>query len=111
MGDISKLGMEFGQHVQKVTQELLLAGTPGSLSEMERKIRQALLQIGQFLLGAWIMLQEGPYPPTEIACRCGQQAHYQRKRAGGAVHGIGDGALHPRLLPLFPLSPGDLSVG
>jgi len=92
MGDISELGMEFGQHVQKVTQELLLAGTPGSLSEMERKIRQALLQIGQFLLGAWIMLQEGPYPPTEIACRCGQKAHYQRKRAGvlftvlGMVH-------------------------
>jgi len=79
MGAINKLGMEFGQHVMKVTQELL-AGSPGSLSEMERRIREALLRLGQFLLGAWVMLQEGPYPAQRIACACGGEAAYLSKR-------------------------------
>jgi hypothetical protein len=84
--------MEFGLQVQQVAQELLTAGPPRSLSDMERKIRQALLRIGQFLLGAWLLLQEGPYPEREIPCRCGGQARYERKREGvlftilGVVH-------------------------
>ena len=79
MGATDKLGMEFGQHVMKVTQELLL-GSPRSLSEMERRIREALLRVGQFLLGAWVMMQEGPYPAQRIACRCGGEAEYLHKR-------------------------------
>jgi hypothetical protein len=75
----SKLGMEFGQHVMQVTQELLMS-TPRSLSEMERRLREALLRIGQFLLAAWVTLQEGPYPPQRIACRCGGEAEYRCKR-------------------------------
>ncbi len=82
MSEMAKLGQEFGQHVQKVTQELLLGGTPGSLSEMERRVRAALLRIGQFLLGAWLALQEGPYPALSLRCRCGGTAEYQFKREG-----------------------------
>ena len=59
---------------------------------MERRVRQALLQIGQFLLGAWLALQDGPYPASTIRCRCGGSAEYQFKREGvlltllGSIH-------------------------
>jgi hypothetical protein len=76
---IHTLGMEFGQHVLRVTQELL-KGTPKSLSDMERRIREALLRLGQFLLGAWLMLQEGSYPALRVACPCGGEAEYLGKR-------------------------------
>jgi len=79
MSGVDRLGMEFGQHVMQVTQELLM-GRPGSLSEMERRIREALLRLGRFLLGAWLMLQEGPYPVQRIACPCGSEAQYLSKR-------------------------------
>jgi len=79
VSESSKLGMEFGQYVLKVTQELL-GGKVKSLSEMERRIREALLRLGQFLLGAWVMLQEGSYPPQRLACRCGGEAEYLGKR-------------------------------
>ena len=52
MSDISRLGAEFGEHVLRITSELLLGEAPQSLSEMERKIRGSLLRIGQFLLGS-----------------------------------------------------------
>lgn len=45
MSSVDRLGMEFGQHVMQVTQELLM-GKPGSLSEMERRLREALLRLG-----------------------------------------------------------------
>ena len=79
MSAISRLGMDFGQHVMSVTRELLRV-SPRSLSEMERGVRQALVQLGQFLLGAWVMLQEGPYPPQQITCQCGEEAEFVRKR-------------------------------
>jgi len=79
MGATDRLGMEFAQHVMQVTQELVM-GSPKSLSEMERCIRQALLRVGQFLLGAWLMLQEGPYPAQRMRCPGGAQAEYLRKR-------------------------------
>jgi len=82
MSSAARLGQEFGEHVHKVTGELLLGGTPNSLSEMERRVRKALLQIGQFLLGAWLALQEGPYAAQTVPCRCGGSAEYQFKREG-----------------------------
>jgi hypothetical protein len=88
MGEMSKLGMEFGQHVLKLTQELLM-GKPRSLSEMERDIRQTLLRLGQFLLTAWLTLQEGPYPPQRIACRCGGEAQYLGRREAVLVTLLG----------------------
>ena len=82
MSSAARLGQEFGEHVQKVTYELLVGGAPNSLSEMERRVRKALLQIGQFLLGAWLALQEGPYSAQTVECRCGGSAEYQFKREG-----------------------------
>lgn len=79
MSEMGRLGMEFGQHVLKMTQELLM-GQPRNLSEMERSIREALLRLGQFLWGVWLMLQEGAYPPQRIVCRCGGEARYRCKR-------------------------------
>ena len=79
MDGIGTLGMEFGQHVMKVTQELLKV-SPASLSEMERRIRKALVSLGQFLLSAWVMLQEGPYPPVDTDCACGSRAEYVSRR-------------------------------
>jgi hypothetical protein len=92
MRDFSRLGMQFGEHVQKVTAELLTKGTPKSVSEMERRTRQAVMEMGRFLLGAWLGLLDGAYPESEIPCRCGGKAHYQCRRDGelltllGTVH-------------------------
>jgi len=48
---LSRLGMELGPYVQQVTAELLLRVVqPGSLSEMERGIREAMLKLGHLLL-------------------------------------------------------------
>jgi hypothetical protein len=82
MSNIAQLGQEFGQHVIRLTSELLVkTGQPKSLSEMERGIRQMLLKLGQFLLGAWLALQEEPYPAaTRICPHCKAEARYQFKR-------------------------------
>ncbi len=53
MSYIAKLGQEFGQYVVQLTGQLLVSNQqPRSLSEMERQIRDMLLKLGQFLLGA-----------------------------------------------------------
>ena len=82
MSDIAKLGQEFGQYVIQLTSELLnKVGQPTSLSEMERGIRQMLLKLGQFLMGAWLALQESPYPEETRPCpHCGEEATYQFRR-------------------------------
>ncbi len=79
MGSIAQLGQEFGQYVIQVTSELLnKVGQPTSLSEMERGIRQMLLKLGQFLMGAWLAKQERPYPEETRPCpHCGEEATYQ----------------------------------
>jgi len=79
MSSSDRLGMAFAQQVLQVTQALLV-GSPRSLSEMERRIREALMQVGRFLLSAWLALQEGPYPAPRVACRCGAEAEYLSKR-------------------------------
>jgi hypothetical protein len=92
MLDFSRLGMQFADQMQRITAELLGGETPHSVSEMERRTRQAVLEMGRFLLTAWLRLLDGPYPESEIACRCGAKAHYQCRRDGelltllGAVH-------------------------
>ena len=82
MGNIAKLGQEFGQYVLQLTSELLVkTGQPKSLSGMERGIRQMLMKLGQFLMGSWLALQESPYPEEARPCpHCGQEATYQFKR-------------------------------
>ena len=82
MSTIAQLGQEFGQHVIQLTSELLVKNSRvKSLSEMERGVRQMLLKLGQFLMGAWLALQESPYPEERRACpHCGEEATYQFRR-------------------------------
>ena len=82
MKTIGNLGQEFGQYVIQLTAELVGAGEPKSLSEMERQIREMLLKLGRFLLGAWLAMLVQSYPAEKIPCRCGGEARYQFKRKG-----------------------------
>ena len=82
MKTISQLGQEFGQYVIQLTAELMGTGTPKSLSEMERQIRQMLLKLGRFLLGAWLTMLVEPYPAERVPCGCGSEAEYQFNREG-----------------------------
>ncbi|MCZ7568979.1 MAG: hypothetical protein M5U01_10390 [Ardenticatenaceae bacterium] len=78
MESLSRLGMEFGQHVQQVTAELLLRVVqPDSLSEIEGGIREAMLKLGHFVLTSWLALQNERSPAERIACECGPRARYQ----------------------------------
>jgi len=92
MRDESRLGMQFAEQMQKVTAELLGGAAPHSAGEMERRTREAVLEMGRFLLGAWLRLLDGSYPESEIKCRCGAKAQYQCRRDGelltivGTVH-------------------------
>ncbi len=82
MKTISQLGQEFGQYVIQLTAELMGAGEPKSLSEMERQIRHMLLKLGRFLLGAWLAMLVEPYPTESVSCGCGGEAEYQFNREG-----------------------------
>jgi hypothetical protein len=92
MRDMSRMGMQFAEQMQKVTAELLGGATPQNVSEMERRTREAALTMGRFLLGSWLRLLDGSYPQSEIKCRCGGKAQYQCRRDGelltmlGTVH-------------------------
>ena len=87
----SQLGQEFGRHVIQLTSELLVkTGQPKSLSEMERGIRQMLLKLGQFLLGAWLALQKEPYPAETKGCpHCKAEAEYQFRREASLLTLVG----------------------
>jgi hypothetical protein len=91
MSSISQLGQEFGQHVIQLASELLVkTGQPKSLSEMERGIRQMLLKLGQFLLGAWLAMQEEPYPAETRSCpHCNAEAEYQFRREASLLTLVG----------------------
>lgn len=91
MSSIAQLGQEFGRHVIQLTSELLVkTGQPKSLSEMERGIRQMLLKLGQFLLGAWLALQEEPYPAATRGCpHCDAEAEYQFRREASLLTLVG----------------------
>ncbi len=83
MNYIAKLGQEFGEYVVQLTGQLFLVHQqPTSLSEMERSIREMLLKLGQFLLQAWLAMQETAYLADTIPCVCGGQARYEFKREG-----------------------------
>lgn len=96
MSSLAQLGQEFGQHVIQLTSELMMkTGQPKSLSEMERGIRQMLLKLGQFLMGAWLALQESPYPDETRPCpHCGEQATYQFRRGATLMTIVGQVSYH-----------------
>jgi hypothetical protein len=76
-----QLGQAFGRHVMQLTTELLLQPQrPPSLSHMERDIRAMLVELGSFLLSAWVMMLDEPYPAERIPCPCGAEATYQSQR-------------------------------
>ncbi|MDX1523597.1 MAG: ISKra4 family transposase [Anaerolineae bacterium] len=120
---IGNLGQEFGQYVIELTAELMGAGDPKSLSEMERQIRQMLLKLGQFLLGAWLRMLVEPYPVEKVSCSCGGEAEYQFNRSGTLLTLVGQieykrpyylcGSCQKGLYPLdrkLGLRPGQISA-
>ena len=88
---ITELGQEFGQYLIQLTTELFLKSEqPGSLSEMERSIREMILKVGQYSLTAWLAIQSSKYPEKEIECiYCGAKAEYQYQRPGTLLTIIG----------------------
>jgi hypothetical protein len=123
MRDMSRLGMQFIQQVQKVTMGLFGGGVPHSLSAMERQTREAVMTMGRFLLGAWLQGLDEAYPESEINCRCGGKAHYQCRREGELLTVLGTvhyerayylcAACHHGSYPLdeqLGLRPGEISA-
>lgn len=55
---------------------------PGSLSEMEHKLRWVLVWLGGVVLQLWLMWLEKPYAEPTVPCRCGGEARYLYRRAG-----------------------------
>jgi hypothetical protein len=55
---------------------------PGSLSEMEQKLRRVLGWLGGVVLHLWLMWLEKPYAEPTIPCRCGGEGRYLYRRAG-----------------------------
>lgn len=56
---------------------------PRSLSEMEQRVRQVVLEMGRVALERWLQGMAERYPEPVICCRhCGEEAYYVRKREG-----------------------------
>jgi hypothetical protein len=80
--------MEFIEYLQKglLSGALELMSSYGelpqaeSLSAMERAVRAMTSQLGQVVLGEWLTKQDAKYPADNVACSCGEQAHYERRR-------------------------------
>jgi len=51
-----------------------------SLSAMESAVRKMTSVLGQAVLGEWLTKQDAKYPADTVACACGGQAHYERRR-------------------------------
>jgi hypothetical protein len=62
---------------EQVVQEV---SGPQSLSEMERKVRQVMLWLGNVVMTLWLKWLEQRYPASHIRCGCGAEAEYRYKR-------------------------------
>lgn len=51
-----------------------------SLSAMENAVRGLTSQLGQAVMSEWLSQQDGKYPAERVACACGAEAHYERRR-------------------------------
>lgn len=54
----------------------------GSLSDMERIARERLKEIGRRAFECWLREEERRYPTERVACECGGEAVYVRRRGG-----------------------------
>lgn len=59
-------------------------------TEMELKVREGLQRIGRQCLGRVVSQQEGRYAVAEVACPCGGQAAYVRRRRAKSITVFGD---------------------
>lgn len=89
MGQMAELGREFGTYVLQMTAQLLGEEQAKSLSEMERSTREMLLKLGQYMMGAWLTMQEEQYPVDTKPCACGEKAAYQFQREGTLLTIVG----------------------
>jgi hypothetical protein len=80
--------MEFIEELQKrllsAAQEIMSSygelPEAESLSAMESAVREMTSALGQAVLGEWLTGQDTKYPADTIACGCGGEAHYERRR-------------------------------
>ena len=124
MEQTSRIGMEIAQHFHEIIGTLLLSmPIPDSLSQMEEGVRDAMLRLGRTFLTSWLDLQNNPYPPETMSCRCGAQARYREMRDGVLVTALGRvtyrrayylcDACHQGTYPLderLGLRPGEISA-
>lgn len=59
-----------------------MAQEPRTLTEMEEEVMQVMRQMGESMLQASSALYVPRYPERQIACSCGEEARYMRKRTG-----------------------------
>jgi hypothetical protein len=51
-----------------------------SLEAMEQAVQELAQTVGRTVLAGWLERQAGKYPPDTVACACGSQARYERRR-------------------------------
>ena len=77
MENNTELGRLLSEAIQAEIEE------PGSLSEMEKVIREQLLAVGRQALVHWLTQMEGEKPEKTLSCaHCGAEAQYERRREG-----------------------------
>lgn len=60
-----------------------------SAYEIESRVRRAMQTLGAAFLGAMYRAEEGRYVPSKVACDCGGQAEYQRRRRAKSLSSFG----------------------
>ncbi len=56
-----------------------------NLRAMESAVLGMTSVAGQAVLGEWLPQQDAKYPADTVACACGGQAHYERRREAVAI--------------------------
>ena len=56
-----------------------------SLAEMEQTVQSVLHQVGCCAVTEWLEGQEAKYPVAKVACECGKQAQYVRRRTAVSI--------------------------
>jgi hypothetical protein len=65
------------------------ADPDASAYEIESGVRRAMQTLGAAFLGAMYRAEEGRYVPSKVACDCGGQAEYQRRRRAKSLSSFG----------------------